>query len=138
MKALSVHPEWAYLIACGEKTIECRTWKTNHRGPLLICATAKKVKGLISGHALCVVDLIDIHPFTEADLEAACMDEMPEEPCYAWVLNDPGAIIPIPVKGQLGLWNYPAEEEELAVPSSDEEYDEIFNRLTCSSETYCS
>lgn len=38
MKALSIWEPWASLIACGTKRIETRSWSTEYRGPLLICA----------------------------------------------------------------------------------------------------
>lgn len=38
MKALTVHQPWAWLIVNGYKTIENRTRRTSHRGPLLIHA----------------------------------------------------------------------------------------------------
>lgn len=38
MKALSVKQPWAALIASGEKPYEVRTWRTDYRGPLVICA----------------------------------------------------------------------------------------------------
>jgi len=41
MKALSISPEYALEILAGRKTIEYRSWKTNHRGDLLICSTVK-------------------------------------------------------------------------------------------------
>lgn len=50
MKALSIKQPWASLIFTpdksrgvieGLKSIETRTWKTNYRGPLLICASQK-------------------------------------------------------------------------------------------------
>lgn len=40
--ALSVRQPWADRIARGIKTIELRTWRTNYRGPLLICAASKR------------------------------------------------------------------------------------------------
>lgn len=84
MKALSVKQPYADLIACGRKTIETRTWKTNYRGPLLICSSLKchmdeipfeffqyiqtcfsYVPGIKKlywkrGFAICKVDLIDV------------------------------------------------------------------------------
>lgn len=44
MKALTIHSPWANAIAFGEKTIECRSWRTRYRGPLLICASNRKPK----------------------------------------------------------------------------------------------
>lgn len=105
MKALSIDPEYTNYIYEGTKTIECRTWKTNYRGKLLICATKTNVPGFISGHAYCVADLTDIEPFTEAHLEASQMDEMPDVPCYAWHLENIKAIYPIPVRGKQGLFD---------------------------------
>ena len=43
MKAISLHQPWASLMACGAKSVETRSWKTGHRGPLLICSTAKQM-----------------------------------------------------------------------------------------------
>ncbi len=42
MQALSIRPEFAMEILVGEKTEEYRTWKTHHRGDLLICNSARK------------------------------------------------------------------------------------------------
>lgn len=38
MKGLSLWQPWASLIATGAKRYETRSWATNYRGPLLICA----------------------------------------------------------------------------------------------------
>src|SRR5438552_907079 len=38
MKCLSLRQPWAWLLVNGHKDIENRTWKTKHRGPLLIHA----------------------------------------------------------------------------------------------------
>lgn len=38
MKCLTIYQPWASLIVLGAKTHETRTWKTQHRGPLLIHA----------------------------------------------------------------------------------------------------
>lgn len=42
MKALALHPFFAAMVAAGEKRVEYRSWNTNYRGYLLICATLKK------------------------------------------------------------------------------------------------
>lgn len=41
MKALTVIQPWASLILLGAKRFETRSWKTAHRGPLLIHASAQ-------------------------------------------------------------------------------------------------
>ena len=50
MKALTVWEPWASLMACGRKNIETRSWPTNYRGPLLICAAKRKVKKELLAH----------------------------------------------------------------------------------------
>jgi hypothetical protein len=36
MKALTIDPLWAWAIVAGIKTVENRSWRTHHRGPLAI------------------------------------------------------------------------------------------------------
>jgi hypothetical protein len=43
MKAISIKPQWAWLIMNGHKDIENRTWRTKHRGEVLIHASGHKV-----------------------------------------------------------------------------------------------
>ena len=105
MKALSIDPEYTHYIFTGEKTIECRTWKTNYRGPLLICATKTPVPGCISGHAYFTVDLTGIEEFKEEHLDAAMIPEMPDVKCYAWHLENVDPIYPIKVRGKQGLFD---------------------------------
>ena len=40
LKVIVVRQPWAWLIVNGFKDIENRSWKTRHRGPLLIQASA--------------------------------------------------------------------------------------------------
>jgi hypothetical protein len=42
LRALSVRQPWAWLIVNGYKDIENRSWRTNHRGPLLIHASSNR------------------------------------------------------------------------------------------------
>ena len=117
MKALSIHPEYAMNIVKGLKTIEVRTWTTRYRGDLLICATAKRGKGLISGHALGVVTLADVVPMKREHAKAAMVS--PYEywgDCYAWILENPRPIKPFPMKGKLSLWECSHEVEYLSAP----------------------
>lgn len=134
MKALSIDPEYTYYIFHGEKDVECRTWRTNHRGEILICATKVKVPGCISGHAYFTANLVDIVPFTKEHLDRAMMEEMPSGKCYAWLLEDIEPIYPIPVNGKLGLFDvddslihYIADD----IPDSmtDDEAAEFVNRV---------
>jgi hypothetical protein len=129
MKALSIHPTFAMNIFCGLKTVECRTWKTDYRGDILICSTNKKIKGTIPGHALCVVNLKDIVPFERKHLKAACMySNEYQDGCYAWLLDNLRFVRPVPVKGKLSLWDYDGDleiftEEQMNVkPENDEDF----------------
>lgn len=73
MKALSVKQPWAFLIGNSEKTVELRSWQTDYRGTLLICASLSEKNSWVVvndvGHQLppgvimCVVDLVDIIKF---------------------------------------------------------------------------
>lgn len=105
MKALSLMPEWAMSVLLGWKTVECRTWKTDYRGELLICASSKAWPGSIAKHALCIVNLVDIVPFEKKHLDTANMDEMPEGDCYAWIFDGLGWVKPFEVKGKLHLFD---------------------------------
>jgi activating signal cointegrator 1 len=42
MKVLSLLQPWATLAVIGAKKIECRSWKTEYRGSIIIHASAKK------------------------------------------------------------------------------------------------
>lgn len=130
MKALSINPVYACSIWVGLKTVEVRTWKTDYRGELLICSTAKMIKDTIPGHALCVVDLVDVVPFTKDHLQAACMDKRDFKPgLYAWLLDNVRIIRPIPLKGKLSLWEYDGEIEYLPEPKSKEEDDKMYHEI---------
>lgn len=132
MKAISVQNPWAHFITTGEKSIEVRSWNTEHRGDLLICSSsAPKIPGMISGCAVCIVSLDDVTPFKRKHLEAACMDEMPEPKSYAWHLSNVRLIKPFPVKGKLNFYN--VEDEQIVElvgengKLSDEEINAAFN-----------
>ena len=107
MKALSVRGDYIMDIIAGKKKIEYRTWKTNYRGPLLICSTAKKVAGAAPGYAICVVNLKSIQYF-------------PLEGFYHWNIELANVIKPIHVKGQLKLFNV---DDNLIEPISMKEFE---------------
>lgn len=101
MKVLTVRQPWCWAIAAGYKTIENRTWTTQHRGTLGIHAAAKwddypedaarevrdKARALghvlpktmrdawpltATGYVLAVVDLVSICTATMNDPSATC------------------------------------------------------------------
>lgn len=131
MKAITLQPYWATAVLDGAKTVEFRTWKTKHRGELLICAGAQREKGCVYGHAVLSVILSDVVPFTKDHLSAAFFDEMPDRPGYAWIFEDPAVIRPIPVKGKPGLFDVDDSLiQYLTTETSDEEVCAIFDAIT--------
>lgn len=105
MKALSVRQPWASRILRSEKRIEVRSWPTEYRGPLVICATLRpRIEDLPVGTALCIVQLLDCRPMTVADEPAAGVRVFPG--AYAWVLGEVTPIEPpVAVSGRLGLFD---------------------------------
>ena len=134
MKALTIHPYYAMQIVGGVKTVEVRTWKTDYRGDILITSSKKRGKYLIPGHALGVVTLADVVPLEKKHLDAALLDAMPDSEAFAWILENPRFIRPLPVKGKLSLWNYDGEVEYLH-PTTQEELQELLDTywepITC-------
>lgn len=124
VKALSLWPEWAMPVSLGIKTVECRTWGTEYRGPLVICSSNKPLDGTIHGHALCVVDLVSVVPFREEHCDYALIDEF-KDGSFAWVLENVRLIKPFPVKGRQRIFDVPDESIEIVGPpcrSTVEEY----------------
>ena len=113
MKALSVRGDYIIDIIAGKKKIEYRTWKTNYRGPLLMCSTAKKVAGAAPGYAICVVNLKSIQ-------------YVPFEDLYYWNIELADVIKPIHVKGQLKLFNV---DDDLIKPISRKEFESAVRPL---------
>lgn len=107
MYALSVKQPYAEQIASGQKRIEYRTWKTNHRGPLLIVASKGAADGgehLPRGVAICVVEVVKV---TGADGD------------YKWHLAQPQRVQPEPVRGYAAL--YTVQEERIVKVSKQSE-----------------
>ena len=123
MKTLSIKQPFASLILEGKKTIETRTWKTDYRGPLLICAGKTLHQGFVFdggykaapqysisagyqlGVILCVVDLVDCQPMQVADNKEACCSWRPD--LWAWKLENVRPVQPSPIRGRLRLFEVP-------------------------------
>jgi len=101
MKAICIKEPWAGMILEGKKTIETRLWQTEHRGPLLLCAS-KTPKSPISGYAFATAELVDCREMTKKDEMAACCKIYPK--AFSWVLENIKPIKKFPVKGQLRLF----------------------------------
>ena len=108
MKALSVKPHWAAMIEAELKTIEIRSRRTNYRGPLLICASAKEVKGwrgLPRGVALCIVELQGCRLMRQEDEARSGVAVDPK--MWSWLLGPVRLVERAPVKGQLSFFEVP-------------------------------
>lgn len=110
MKALSIKQPWASMIADGEKTIETRTWPTRYRGELALCASATPRGQGPTRAVLAVANLVSCRPMVEADEGRACCDIYPG--AFSWVLANVRRLAePVPIKGQLGVFELPSEVE---------------------------
>jgi hypothetical protein len=135
IRALSVRQPWAAAIAHLGKTVENRSWPTNHRGPVAIHASAaldeyadhavqricditgRTPKDVLAhdvrGAIVAIVDITGCHQHT-----------CPRHPCdhagapicapwadrgqWHWELADTRPLPqPIPARGRLGLWPVP-------------------------------
>lgn len=94
----------------------------------IIIAKMNPYSATISGHALCVVELVDIVPFEEGHMAPACLDGygVPEG-CFAWKLANLRWIEPFPNKGRLGLYDV-ADEKISMLPVADVLSPEAFER----------
>lgn len=89
------------MIKDRKKDIEIRTWKTAHRGKIILCASASPASD-ISGHAYAIADLVDIRPLTPADKTRTGGVYLPDT--WAWELRNVRPFKKFPVKGRLGLF----------------------------------
>lgn len=93
-KCITVSPDYAADFISGEKDNEYRTWRTSYRGPLLICAGSRKIKGCISGHAIMIAELVDI---------------IGDSGNYTWILKNHQLIRPFAVKGKQRMFDITAD-----------------------------
>ena len=123
--SLSVKQPFASQIAIGKKTIEWRSKPFKYRCDLVICASAspkpKTPTGqpLPTGCAIAIVTVVDCRPFTKADLAAACCLDYLEyiygpPTGWAWILENPREVEPVPVKGIVAPWPWKGPELVLA------------------------
>lgn len=88
MKCLMIKPQWVAKILSGEKTIEYRSWRTDHRGDFLIgCSSTPETNAY-----LCAVVSLDDITFNR------------RQNLYEWHLSNVRCIKPLPVRGQLRLF----------------------------------
>jgi len=125
MKCISLLQPWAWCVAMKLKPAETRTWKTPHRGPLLIAASKRidhdaydylrsrgiqlpRKEDLVLGAVVATANLSLIEPYRK-DLEPLGLCPFTEgEKRFAWFLDDVVMLDnPVRVKGSLGLYDVP-------------------------------
>lgn len=135
MKTLTLTQPHATLVAVGAKRIDTRSWHTNYRGRIAIHAAQSfpekardmcwqgPVEDVLHSMGMTIFDLPLGAVIATAELwqilridhnvSALLPPRWPElffgdyRPLrYAWYLRDVRAMVPIAVKGALGLWNW--------------------------------
>ena len=102
MRAITIRQPHAGDILRNGKDVENRTWRTHHRGPLLIHVAARPKGDLPCSTIVGVVNVVDC-VWDEYDSPWA-MEEH-----WHWVLDDQRMLDePVPCSGQLSLWEPPA------------------------------
>ena len=110
MKCLMIKPEYVDLILGGEKDVEYRSWTTQYRGDFFIGCTATTY----SNSFLCCVASLDEITFNE------------DENIYEWHLSNIRGIKPLPVKGQLRLFECGIDDYEVINDLPEEEIEKIY------------
>ena len=130
MKVITIKQPWATLIAEGYKEYEFRTWKTKHRGELLIHAGKGIDKKAIerfkylnleypSGCIIAKVNLTDCIEINDDerrmlkeknDLVYSNVISDKEWKGYGFKLEEVKKIDPIQINGKLSLWEYDYKE----------------------------
>lgn len=127
MKAISLWEPWATLVALGKKRYETRSWGTFYRGPILICASRKKLPfieiapllyhfqlttdDLQYGKALAIVDLVAIFKTERIEYKIDSTEKMVGDFSpgrYAWKFEN-GRRFKKPswIRGKQGLFDVP-------------------------------
>lgn len=103
MKVLTIREPWASLILSGKKTIETRSWKTNHRGKILLHAS-KIPRTKISGCIFAIAEIVDCQTMTKEHEKEACCEIYPS--ANSWFLKNVRPTELKEVNGKLGLWDF--------------------------------
>lgn len=140
MKTLSIQQPWASLVCTGIKDVENRSWKTPHRGKILIHASSKKVpstffdsepieyvaeidSNIDFGNILEIEDLPTSAIIGYVDIVDCVQDDesstWSEPDCFNWLLAEAYVFDdPITnVKGKLNLFDYPDIDENNLPPA---------------------
>lgn len=137
--ALSVRQPWTELLVSGRKTIEIRSWPTDYRGRIWLHAAIKRDDDLsqdfgfgelYGGGFVGSIELLAVVPLTQ-ERWMQWRDKHLDRGTFrsglvAWLVDAPKRFpMPIPSKGQVGLFRPPADlaqrlslAESASLPSS--------------------
>jgi hypothetical protein len=101
LPAISIREPWASMIAKGEKTIEVRSWSTQHRGKIILCAS-RKPAGPHAGNAFALAEVEDVRPMAPEDKEKT--GGVYDPACFSWVLKNVQKFNQFPISGRLGIF----------------------------------
>ncbi len=118
LRGLCVKQPWCGLLVTGQKTIEVRSWSTDHRGPLVLCASLAldtsfewenedpaDACAFKRGAAVGVVNVVDVTTFEPHHADAALVQW--REGLFAWHVRALERLTPVPVRGKLGFLRMP-------------------------------
>jgi hypothetical protein len=117
MRALSIKQPWAELILRGDKDVENRSWRTHHRGPLLIHASRTVDREAMRHHGLGslptggLVGLVDV-----IDCTKQRSSQWHLEGCFGWYLQRPVRLERLlPMPGRVGFFHVDESEPTILV-----------------------
>ena len=143
MKCLSISQPFADLIISGKKTIELRKWNTNFRGEFLIhapikiriedCKRLKITKKLVTGAIIGKAELYDVKKYNSSkevkkDQKFHFASKNFQDKTFGFKIKNVKPLrIPIPWKGQLGLFDVELSKariknKDIVTDIVDEEY----------------
>jgi len=115
LRVLSLRQPWAWLVVNGYKDIENRSWRTNHRGPLLIHASStltdfrpekldeieRKYGVRVPGNAETggIVGIVDV-----VDCVRAHTSKWKFPDCWGWILKNSRRLPFHQCKGSVGFF----------------------------------
>jgi len=110
MRAITIHQPWAELIVRGEKDVENRSWRTHHRGPLLIHAGARAGGASFAEHGVsedaersAIIGVVEV-----VDCTQRRRSRWHDEGSWGWYLAGARRFRkPVPMKGRRGLFEVP-------------------------------
>lgn len=115
LRALSLRQPWAWLVVNGYKDIENRSWRTNHRGPLLIHASLSEAfltlafkEEIKETYGIVLPEAVEIGGIVGVVAVVDCVKQHPSKwkfrGSWGWVLKNPRRLPSRKCKGFVGIF----------------------------------